>query len=95
MTRELVTVDFYKIVEEDGIEYVILDEEKTLAKDFTFYRSALTGKVVSMKKLEYLFNVLEDKFLFAQLRTNSIQNVIQRKILQPVVFSECHFIDRV
>ena len=94
MTRDLVTVDYYKIIEEDEVEYVVQEDEKlkVLSKDFTFYRSAITGKVVSMKKLLYLFSKLDTNFLITQLRTNSIPNLIQRKILQPVVFSECHFV---
>ncbi len=93
MTRDLTTVDYYKIIEEDDVEYVVCEDEKVLAKDFVFYRSAITGKVVSMKKLEYLFSELDTSFLIQQLRTNSIDNLIRRKILQPVVFVDCRFVD--
>jgi len=93
MIRHLVTVDYYKIIEEDDIEYVVCEDEKVLAKDFTFYCSNLTGKVVSMKKLEYLFHTLPINFLLQQLYTNSIENVIKRKLIRPVIFSDCHFVN--
>ena len=93
MTRHLVTVDYYKIIEEDDIEYVVCEDEKVLAKDFIFYRSAVTGKIVSIKKLQYLFTKVGTNFLLQQLRTNSISNVIARRILQPVVFKDCRFVN--
>jgi len=95
MTRKLVSVDYYDIIEEDGVEYVVQGEDKVLARDFVFYRSAITGKIVSRQKLQYIFAKMDVKILLGFFRTNDLNAVLKSKWLQPVVFDNCHFINSV
>ena len=95
MIRKLVTVDYYDIIEEDGVEYVVQGNNKTLAKDFVFYRSAVTGKIVSRQKLQYIFAKIDVNVLLGFFHTNDLEAVLKSQWLQPVVFDNCHFINSV
>ena len=95
MTRKLVTVDYYDIIEEDGVEYVLHGDDKILAKDFVFYRGTMTGKVVSREKLQQIFATIDVKVLLGFFHTNDLEAVLRSQWLQPVVFDNCHFINSV
>ena len=60
-----------------------------------FYRSAVTGKIISREKLQYIFAKTDVKVLFGFFHTNDLNVVLESQWLQPVVFDNCHFVNSV